>query len=81
MLYEVITVLVVLNDITRLRRLETLRRDFVANVSHELKTPVTAIKGAAETLLGGASETPHERNRFTAIVLQQADRLGRNNFV
>jgi len=69
-------VLVVLNDITRLRRLETLRRDFVANVSHELKTPVTAIKGAAETLLGGASETPHERNRFTAIVLQQADRLG-----
>ena len=46
--------LVVLNDVTRLRRLETIRRDFVANVSHELKTPITSIKGFVETLLDGA---------------------------
>ena len=45
---------VVLNDVTRLKRLEAVRRDFVANVSHELKTPVTSIKGFAETLEDGA---------------------------
>ncbi|MBU4211004.1 MAG: HAMP domain-containing protein, partial [Verrucomicrobia bacterium] len=42
--------LIVLNDITRLKRLETVRRDFVANVSHQLKTPITALKGCVETL-------------------------------
>ena len=50
--------LIVLNDVTRLRRLENLRRDFVANVSHELKTPITAIKGCVETLLDGAAADP-----------------------
>jgi len=46
--------IILLHDITRLKQLENVRRDFVANVSHELKTPVTAIKGYAETLLDGA---------------------------
>jgi len=67
--------LVVLNDVTRLRRLEDLRRDFVANVSHELKTPITAIKGFVETLLDGAAEDPDNARRFLQIITRQADRL------
>jgi len=67
--------LVVFNDITRLRRLENIRRDFVANVSHELKTPITAIRGSAETLASGALESPEDARGFVAIVLKQADRL------
>jgi two-component system phosphate regulon sensor histidine kinase PhoR len=67
---------VVLNDVTRLRRLETVRRDFVANVSHELKTPVTSIKGFLETLLGGAMNDPANAKRFLEIASRQADRLG-----
>ncbi|MDF1615493.1 ATP-binding protein [Desulfurivibrio dismutans] len=65
----------VISDVTRLRRLENLRRDFVANVSHELKTPITSIEGFAETLLDGALEEPDEARRFTAIILQQSRRL------
>jgi len=72
---ERLGVLVVLNDVTRLRRLESVRRDFVANVSHELKTPITAIRGSAETLADGAVEDVEEARRFVAIVLKQADRL------
>ena len=68
-------VLIVLNDVTRLCRLESLRRDFVANVSHELKTPVTSIKGFVETLLDGAIENPDDSRRFLGIVARQADRL------
>jgi two-component system, OmpR family, phosphate regulon sensor histidine kinase PhoR len=67
---------VVMNDVTRLRRLETVRRDFVANVSHELKTPVTSIKGFLETLLAGALEDPGNARRFVEIAARQADRLG-----
>ncbi len=67
--------LVVLNDVTSQRRLENVRRDFVANVSHELKTPITAIKGSVETLLGGAVENPEDAERFLGIVARQADRL------
>lgn len=67
---------IVLNDVTRLRRLETVRRDFVANVSHELKTPVTSIKGFLETLLGGAVDDPTNARRFLEIASRQADRLG-----
>jgi two-component system, OmpR family, phosphate regulon sensor histidine kinase PhoR len=67
---------VVMNDVTRLRRLETVRRDFVANVSHELKTPVTSIKGFLETLLGGALEDADNARRFIEIAARQADRLG-----
>ena len=65
----------VLNDITRLQRLENIRRDFVANVSHELKTPITAIKGSVETLLGGAMDEKDNAPRFLDIIARQADRL------
>jgi len=66
---------VVLNDVTRMRQLETLRRDFVANVSHELKTPITSIKGFVATLLDGAMENPEDAHRFLEIVSRHADRL------
>ncbi len=68
--------LVVLADVTRIKRLESVRRDFVANVSHELKTPVTSIKGFVETLLDGAMHNPEDAERFLKIVGTQADRLG-----
>ena len=61
--------------IHRLRKLENIRRDFVANVSHELKTPITSIKGFVETLLGGALDSPEDSKRFLEIVAGQADRL------
>jgi two-component system phosphate regulon sensor histidine kinase PhoR len=67
--------LIVLNDVTRLKRLEAVRREFVANVSHELRTPITSIKGYAETLLDGALDSPDDARRFLAIVARQADRL------
>jgi two-component system phosphate regulon sensor histidine kinase PhoR len=70
-----IGVLVVLHDVTRLRRLENVRRDFVANVSHELKTPITAIKGSVETLLDGAMIEQGDAIRFLEIIAKQADRL------
>jgi len=66
---------VVMNDITRLRRLERVRKDFVANVSHELKTPITSIKGFVETLLDGAMEDPADARRFLDIIARQAGRL------
>ncbi|MHB9110485.1 MAG: sensor histidine kinase [Armatimonadota bacterium] len=67
--------LVVLNDVTHLRRLETVRRDFVANVSHELKTPITSIKGFVETLLDGSIHHPEEAERFLSIIARHADRM------
>ena len=67
--------LVVVHDVTRLHRLENLRRDFVANVSHELKTPITAIKGAVETLQDGAMNNPQDGLHFLEIAGRQADRL------
>lgn len=67
----------VLYDITELRRLERVRRDFVANVSHEFKTPLTAIQGFAETLLGGAVEDLGNRQHFLEIILDHARRLSR----
>ncbi len=70
-----IGVLIVLHDVTRLRRLENIRRDFVANVSHELKTPITAIKASVETLLDGAAVSPADSVVFLKIVAKQADRL------
>jgi two-component system phosphate regulon sensor histidine kinase PhoR len=66
---------IVFNDVSRLRRLENIRREFVANVSHELKTPITSIKGFVETLLDGAINDPEEANRFLQIVAKHADRL------
>jgi len=70
-----IGVLIVFNDMTRLRRLERMRQDFVANVSHELKTPITAIKGFIETLLDGALDDRAEAERFLNIVERQVERL------
>ncbi|MBU4393653.1 MAG: ATP-binding protein, partial [Proteobacteria bacterium] len=67
--------LIVLNDVTKLRRLESIRRDFVANVSHELKTPITSIEGFAETLLDGALDEPEDARRFVEIIGKQASRL------
>jgi two-component system phosphate regulon sensor histidine kinase PhoR len=66
---------IVLNDVTEVQRLENVRRDFVANVSHELKTPVASIKGFVETLLDGAVDDPADARRFLGIVSRQSDRL------
>lgn len=67
--------MLVLYDITRLRRLEKIRSDFVANVSHELKTPVTSIKGFVETLAGGNIQREEDAARFLNIISKQIDRL------
>ncbi len=67
--------LTVLNDITRLRQLENIRREFVANVSHELKTPITSIKGFVETLQEGAIDDKEDARKFLEIIFKQADLL------
>ena len=68
--------LIVLNDITRLRRLENIRRDFVANVSHEIKTPITAIRGFVETLRETTpGEDPENTERFLEIIARHVERL------
>jgi two-component system phosphate regulon sensor histidine kinase PhoR len=67
--------LIVFHDVTHLRRLESTRRDFVANVSHELKTPITSIKGFVETLLAGALKEPENAENFLRIIAKQTDRL------
>ncbi len=67
--------LLVLHDITELKRLENIRREFVANVSHELRTPITSIKGFIETLLDGALEDHENAKRFLEITLRHTDRL------
>jgi two-component system phosphate regulon sensor histidine kinase PhoR len=66
---------VVLSDMTKLQRLENIRRDFVANVSHELRTPITSIKGFVETLLDGAINEPEQAQRFLKIIAGHTDRL------
>jgi signal transduction histidine kinase len=68
--------LLVLSDVTDLRRLETIRRDFVANVSHELKTPLTAIAGYAETLASEAAEDS-DTGRFAEIIVEHTERMQR----
>lgn len=70
-------IVMVLHDITEIRRLERVRRDFVANVSHELRTPLTAIRGFAETLLEGGLDDDTNRRRFVEIIHQHALRLSR----
>ena len=72
-------VVIVLNDITTLRKLEKVRREFVANVSHELKTPLTSLQGFIETLLDGALEDKKESKRFLVIMAKQVKRL--NNLI
>jgi two-component system, OmpR family, phosphate regulon sensor histidine kinase PhoR len=71
--------LVVIHDITEIRKLETMRSDFVANVSHELKTPLTSIKGFVETLLEGALDDKENNRNFLKIIQDHAERL--NNLV
>jgi len=68
---------IVLHDITDLRKLERVRRDFVANVSHEFRTPLTAIQGFSETLLAGAMNDPQNRDRFLGIIVEHSRRLAR----
>jgi len=70
-------VLVVLNDITELKRLERVRRDFAANVSHELKTPVASIRGFAETLMNENGENPKTVREFSQIIYDEAIRLSK----
>ncbi|MDI6854068.1 MAG: ATP-binding protein [Deltaproteobacteria bacterium] len=72
---RVMGTLLVFHDITTLKQLENTRRDFVANVSHELKTPITAIKGFVETLLAGALKEPENADNFLRIIAQHTDRL------
>ncbi len=67
--------LLVISDITRLKQLEELRKDFVANVSHELKTPITSIKGFVETLLDEEELDKANRDRFLSIILTHSNRL------
>jgi two-component system, OmpR family, phosphate regulon sensor histidine kinase PhoR len=67
--------LLVFHDITELKNLEQTRKDFVANVSHELKTPITSIKGFTETLLDGAKDDPKSLEAFLNIILIESDRL------
>jgi two-component system phosphate regulon sensor histidine kinase PhoR len=68
-------VLLVFHDITELKKLEQIRKDFVANVSHELKTPVTSIKGFTETLMDGAMNNQETLEAFLSIILKESDRL------
>jgi two-component system phosphate regulon sensor histidine kinase PhoR len=70
--------LVVLNDVTRLKQLENIRKDFVANVSHELKTPITSVKGFIETLKDGALDDRETAVRFLDIIERHTNRL---NFI
>jgi len=66
---------IVLSDMTRIHRLENLRRDFVANVSHELKTPVTSIQGFVEALQENGLSDPDQTRRFVDIIAKHAQRL------
>jgi two-component system phosphate regulon sensor histidine kinase PhoR len=68
-------VVLVLHDLTEMRRLELLRHEFVANVSHELKTPLSSIKAYAETLRNGALDDPANNTRFVERIEEQAERL------
>ena len=72
---EVHSVLVLLYDTSNIRKLENVRTEFVANASHELRTPVTAIKGFAETLMDGALENPELSKKFINIIVKESNRL------
>jgi two-component system phosphate regulon sensor histidine kinase PhoR len=66
---------VVIHDVTDLRRLEQVRQEFVANVSHELKTPLAVIKASVETLIAGAADDAEARDGFLTQIDEQSDRL------
>ncbi len=68
-------ILIVISDLTEMRRLENIRKEFVANVSHELKTPVTSIRGYAEVLLEGALDSRDDAIHFLGIIVKQSERL------
>jgi two-component system, OmpR family, phosphate regulon sensor histidine kinase PhoR len=72
---EDIGVLVVLNNVTQIKKLENIRKEFVANVSHELKTPITSIKGFVETLRDGAVNDTENATKFLDIIARQSNRL------
>src|SRR3989475_980195 len=72
---EVDSVVVVFHDLTDIRRTERMRRDFIANVSHEFKTPLTSIRGYAETLLSGAKDDPKIASEFLRIIERNAQNL------
>ncbi len=72
---RVLGCVVVLDDVSELKRLENVRKEFVANVSHELKTPVTSIMGFCESLQDGAVEDPELARKFVDIISKQTDRL------
>ena len=74
---EIIGTILVIRDITEIRGLEEMRKDFVANVSHELKTPLTSISGFVETLKGGAVDDIDVRDRFLDIIEMESARLSR----
>lgn len=67
--------IVTFHDVTKLKRLEQIRKDFVANVAHEIRTPITAIRGFAETLLEGAIEDKDNARRFIEIIKRHSERL------
>ena len=69
--------LAIVEDITELRRLEQVRTDFAANVSHELKTPLTSIQGFVETLDAGAIDNPEMAHKFLRIIMMETERLTR----
>ncbi|THB63569.1 MAG: HAMP domain-containing protein [Desulfovibrio sp.] len=68
-------VILLFRDVSEIKRLEIVRRDFVANVSHELRTPVTSIKGYAETLLDGGNTPPEMRRQFLEVIIRNADHM------
>lgn len=74
---QVTGVVLTVNDMTELKRLEQIRKDFVANVSHELKTPITAIAGFSQALMEGAQDNPEDRTHFISIINRQATHMQR----
>jgi two-component system, OmpR family, phosphate regulon sensor histidine kinase PhoR len=72
-----VSAILVLFDITRLKKLEKIRKDFVANASHELRTPLTSIKGFVEALQDGAIDDPLQTRQFLEIISRQAERMGK----
>lgn len=68
-------IVLVFHDMTEIKKLEQMRKDFVANVSHELKTPITSIKGFTETLLDGAMKDEKALSDFLSIILKESERL------
>lgn len=70
-------IVAIFHDITDFRKLEQMRKDFVANVSHEIKTPITAIKGFAETLLDGALHDTKNAEKFLGTIKDHSERLNR----